>query len=477
MRDGIREAWQTLWSSPQISRRVIYIFIALLISTWVGFRYAKEAYIQITPVLIWLYAIVTVFAFLYPRQGAALFRLKMNQTWGGMILLLAAAFALRLYNLEHLPPGFHGDESGSMSFALEQIFHPANGGLTVHPLRSGLDSQPVFYSYILYYSAKLFGYTIAGARMTSVIVGALAIAGTFLLVDEMADRKTAWFTAILVTVYHYHIHWSRIGLSNIWVTLLLPLCIGLFLRGWRLRAGSGAMWAGVCLGLTAYLYTGGYVLIFLLGVVILYTAWKTNEKAGYIIYTGRMLTVAIVIALPLMIFALVWPEAFLDRAVTIYGWSPAAITSTLGENVTTWQYFIYQVVHSFGAYNYYSDVTGFYAPQIPFLIGISSVLFLGGIVLSFYQRQYFALFWMALVTLLGGVMTVGTPGSSHFIPVIPAICWLVAMPLRWLQETKYRNWAYLLLAGIILTDLYFYFVIYANNPSYDFRLEFPNPNP
>lgn len=473
----IREVWNTLWSSPARSRRVAFVFLALLISVSVGVRYAQEAYITTAPIFFWLYAVLMAFVFLYPRQGAALFRFSLNRTWGGVLLLMAVAFALRYYNLGHFPPGLHSDESGSMDFALRHIYNPINGNLTIHPLRSGLDSQPVFYSYILYYSVKIFGYTITGARMTSAIIGALAVGGIFLLVDEMADRKTAWFAAILMTVYHYHIHWSRIALSNIWVTLLLPLCIGLFLRGWRLGAGSGAIWAGLCLGLTAYLYTGGYVLIFLLGIVILYSAWKTKEKAQYIIYTGRMLALASVIAAPLMVFAFVQPEAFFDRVNVIYGWSPEAITSTLGPTATTWEYFVYQMTRSFGAYNYYTEVTGFYAPQIPFLIGISSILFLAGIILSFYQKQYFAFFWMALVTLLGGVMTVGTPGSSHFIPVIPAICWLVAMPLRWLLETKYRTWAYLLLAGIILTDLYFYFGFYVNNPSYDFQLEFPSPVP
>ncbi|MBL8063412.1 MAG: hypothetical protein JNK32_10355, partial [Anaerolineales bacterium] len=102
---------------------------------------------------------------------------------------------------------------------------------------------------------------------------------------------------------------------------------------------------------------------------------------------------------------------------------------------------------------------------------------LAGIVLSLYQRKIFPFLWVVFVTFLGGVMTVGTPSSSHFIPVIPALCWLVAIPIKNILETKWPYVAYLLLAGILLTDLNFYFVIYTSNPSYDFRLTFPTLAP
>jgi len=67
----------------------------------------------------------------------------------------------------------------------------------------------------------------------------------------------------------------------------------------------------------------------------------------------------------------------------------------------------------------------------------------------------------------------GTPSSSHFVPAIPAICALVALPLGKMLESKRPHWAYILLAGILLTDLGFYFMVYAANPSLDLNIAFP----
>jgi 4-amino-4-deoxy-L-arabinose transferase-like glycosyltransferase len=315
---------------------------------------------------------------------------------------------------------------------------------------------------------------IPATRISSILIGTLAIASVFLMMNELAGRRMAWLTATLMTTYHYHVHWSRIALSNIWVTLLIPLTLGLFLLGWRKNNDKGAILAGLTLGLSAYIYSGGYFIIFLLIFLFIQTWRKTDNPHGLIKYTTKMLALALVVAMPLIIFAILVPEHFFDRAYIVRGWTDKAIQSiSQGEIVTPWDYFQHQVKYSFGAYNFYPEVTGFYRPDAPFLIGFASILFLVGIPIALRQKQYLLIFWIFIVTVLGGVMLDGTPASTHFIGVIPAVCWMVAIPLDKLFEKNQMNWAYTLLALTLFTDLFFYFFIYASSPSLDLDAPFP----
>jgi hypothetical protein len=467
--------WQYVWLSEHRSVQVVVALATILASVFIGTTYAGEIFITIFPILFWLFSIIICFVMLCPPQKMIEFRF--SRVWQGLLIILTLAFLLRFVELTHLPPGFHVDETGSVDFALRHVFNPLNRGQTINPFRTGSDSQPILFYYVLRLGVGLFGFTIVGARMSGVLVGTLAVAAVFFMMNEIAGRRMAWLTALLMAVYHYHIHWSRIALNNIWVTLLIPLTLGFFLIGLRKNWSGGAVLAGLCLGFTSYFYAGGYIVILLLPI-LMWQAWKkTNDHIRLTIYFGKILALALVVAAPLIVFALHFPDQFFDRSGIIYGWNPQAIQATVGNPTAYWEHFIFQVSHSFGAYNYFPDSTGFYAPGVPLLIGYASVLFLWGIAWALYKKQYFPVVWVVIVTIFGGVMIAGAPGSSHFIGVIPAICWLVAIPLDWLIENKRVRWAYILLVTLILTDLFFYFMIYASHPSGDLVLSFPMVEP
>lgn len=469
------ELWRNLWLTEHRAAQVLVATVSILVSTGIGAAFADTPFINNYQIMFWILAVLVCFAMLYPARGLRL--MQFNRTAMALAALVAASFFLRVINLQYFPPGYHVDEAGTIDFSLRHAFNPLNQEETVNPLRTGSDSQPVLYAYVVRLSVALFGFTIAGARLSSVIAGTLAVLAVFFMVNELVGRRVAWLAAILMAVYHYHIHWSRIVLNNIWVTLFLPLTIGFFLYGWRKGWAGGAVWAGLCLGLTAYFYAGGYILIFLLPILIWRTWKQVDDHISLSIYTGKMFALALVVAAPLIVFALLFPDQFLDRSRIIYGWKPLAIQATIGDPTAYWEHFKYQFTRSFGAYNFFPDTAGFYAPRIPFLIGVASILFPLGIAWSIFKRQYFPVLWILIVTFTGGFMLVATPATSHFIGVIPVICWMVATPLNWLIETRRPFWAYLLLALIIALDLYFYFVVYPTHPSRDLVLPFPQVEP
>lgn len=472
----LSELWRNLWLNEHRAFQVVAALSMAVGSVSLGAVYAGVIGISVYPILFWLIGIVLCSLILYPFHKKIKFHL--SALWPQLLALLVISFLLRSIGLSVLPPGFHTDEHGTAEFVQRHVLNPLSRGQTVNPFMIDSKFQPAFYDYIWRLSIGLFGFTASGARMSSAIAGALAVLAVFFMVNEMAGRRLAWLTAILMAVYHYHIHWSRIALDNIWVTLWLPLTIALFLRGWHKGWSGYAVLAGLCLGFTAYFYAGGYFILILLPILAWQEWKKTQNRICFTIYCGKMLAVATVVAAPIIVFAARYPDQFYFRPSELLAWNTEYVRSALGSvTFTNWDILVYQFSHSFGAYNYYSEITGFYKPGVPFLFGLASVVFLWGIAWAIYKRQYFPLIWLVLVTVMGGMMSAGTPGSSHFIGVIPAVCWLVAIPLDWLADNGRIHWAYTLLFMIALTDLIFYFVVYKSNPSPDLILNFPLVEP
>ena len=208
--------------------RFAVVLGAILFSFSLGITQADVIYMPWSPILAWLITVALGFIFLWPSQTV---RIHFGRTFwllGGLVLV---SLLLRVILLGTLPPGFIVDEAGTADFTLRHVVRIP--GETISPFRTGSDSQPVLYYYILRLTMELGGYNIAAARISSAIAGALAVAATFLLVDAFSGRRTAWFTALLMAAYHYHIHWSRIALNNIWKTLWVPLTLCLFFWGWK----------------------------------------------------------------------------------------------------------------------------------------------------------------------------------------------------------------------------------------------------
>ena len=132
-----------------------------------------------------------------------------------------------------------------------------------------------------------------------------------------------------------------------------------------------------------------------------------------------------------------------------------------------------QTWRALGAFTTVPDVTGFYGPGVPLVIGLAAPLFVVGFLWSAYKRRWIPVLWVLLTALLGGFMLTGAPSSSHYTVSIPAICWLIAVPLGWLVAHDRRRLALLALSIVIVTDLVFYFVIYVPGGPRDLFNPFP----
>jgi hypothetical protein len=179
---------------------------------------------------------------------------------------------------------------------------------------------------------------------------------------------------------------------------------------------------------------------------------------------------------PTLLCAILDPGPYFDRARIVFGWQTSAIAEVTGGRLDLrgyLDYFWHQVTRSFGAYVAVPDVTGFFRPGVPFLVGLAACLFVIGILWALRKRQPIPVVWIVLITFFGGIMLTGAPSSSHLIACIPAVCWLVAIPLAWLWDHGYRPLAVFALVVIMAFDLLFYFGVYVPLAPHDLEHAFP----
>ena len=75
--------------------------------------------------------------------------------------------------------------------------------------------HPTLFHYLQALSIKLFGQSISGLRMVSVIFGALCVPALYVAGRLSYGRFAGLIAASFIAFAHVHIHFSRIGLNNI----------------------------------------------------------------------------------------------------------------------------------------------------------------------------------------------------------------------------------------------------------------------
>ena len=469
----LKERLPEYFSDDQKAMQLIVALGCLVVSISIGYTYGRH--IQVAGWQLWTWLVTVLIATLVLLAGAGRPPLTWRKSWLWLGGLLLVGFVLRLVLLESIPGALHVDEVGTADFSMRHVFVKPQD--TINPFRTGLASQPSLYNYLVRLSLAVGGNSIAGLRMSSVVAGTLAILATYAMVAVYQNRRAALLAAVLMSTYHYHIHWSRIGLNNVWDTFWVPAMLGAFAWGWRKKWAGGAVLAGLAAGLSQYFYAGSKIGLILLAFVI-WDFWREGRgllrgnrpvyNRRLLIYTGQMALMAMIVAAPIFFHALREPEVYFDRSQVVFAFTPEILAS---EEVLSfaWE----QMVRSMGAYTTVPDGTGFYGPGVPLLIGVAAPLFAIGFFWALYKKRYLPALWVVLTVILGGFFMLDPPSSSHFVVAIPAICWLMAIPLAWLVDRGHWRWAVLILAIIVVTDLVFYFGFYVPSEPRDLIHAFP----
>jgi len=432
------------------------IVLAALFLNWsIGHAYAEAIPVHGWQLWTWAVTVAVAFLALVPwGRPPALWSRDCLIVLGLVIL----GGLLRIPGLDTIAPGLHTDEVGLADVTLRHVFSAP--GVTLNPFRSGSSAQPTLFYYLLWSSMRLFGENMVGLRLPSALAGTLSIAATYLVTAQVSGKRVGLFSAALLLTYHYHIHWSRLALNNVWDTLWIPAILGLFAWSWRSGRSGGAALSGFALGLSQYFYLGSKLAIFLLPFLA-YSLWRREpDSRKLLVHSAKVLAAAGVVALPLIAFAVREPSGLLDRLPMVFFWQSRAGFGLDPAGVGWWAAFQDQLFRTFAGFTTLTDGSGFYRPQVPLVLGLAAPLLLGGIAWATLKRQWLPVLWIGLAMLFGGFALSSTPASSHYTAAIPAIVWLIALLLDGIW-THMRPWlALVLLTAVMATDLLYYFAIY-----------------
>lgn len=365
--------------------------------------------------------------------------------WPHFLILAAivwTAFALRVWNIEGIPPTLGGDEG---TFGLESI--RTFTGEIRNPFTTGWLSVPTMSFYFNSLTIRMLGQTVFALRLPWALVGTLTVVIVFQLVRRLTGAALALMAAALLATYHFHIHFSRLGVNNAADPLLIALVLYLLYRAYDERSVLEWALCGVAVGVAQYFYFGARFAPVLVGAMIVYFVARDGRHflrvhgGGIVIMAGA----AIVAGAPMIQFAIRYPQDYNARVnqISIFqtGWLQRAQELTGQDEVSI---LLDQLRRAALAFNVYPDRTSWYGSPRPLFDNATGVLFLLGLgyaTLRLGDRRLFpmvAWWWGAMI--LGGALTQGPPSSQRLVTLGPPAVFFVALALLKIGQILRSVW-------------------------------------
>ena len=402
-----------------------------------------------------------------------------------LLLVCFLGFVLRVWQLHSLPPGLYHDEG---FYALDAvsvldghyaIYFPANNG-----------REPLFI-YLLALSIKIFGRTAWAVRLPAAFIGTLLIPATYFLGRALFQRRIALLGAAVTAFTFYPVALSRLGFRAGILPLVAALAVGalwlgLKRRDWRLEMAGGALY-----GLTFYTYVAARLTPIALGLFAIYL-WLSGRAQNWRKFSRSFLRLglaALVVALPLLVYAGQFPQVFFQRTTEISILSHAQALPELARN-------LFSTLGMFWFTGDYASRPRQNIPGRPFFDPVMSVFAAVGVVMGLYQMfrrsrftpvrgqardalsdpagLAFTFIWMA-VLLLPTILTVEAPYFLRAAGILPFVSFLPALGVEAVIRRLKNRWGALLaslaLAANFLITARAYFGTYAHDPQLFYSFE------
>lgn len=136
---------------------------------------------------------------------------------------------------------------------------------------SDLTAFSWFYPYAQSLVVSFAGANLWSLRLVSAVFGVVGVGAVYFLGRELVNKRVGVVAMLVMASFPVHLHFSRIGISNIADPVFGTLAVAFLARGFRTRHTANFAWAGVMLGLTAYFYEGGR--LFFLPFVACWLGW------------------------------------------------------------------------------------------------------------------------------------------------------------------------------------------------------------
>lgn len=393
-----------------------------------------------------------------------------------LLLLFLLAFALRLWQLDAVPPGLTHDEADHIVTAWEIV----QGARPVYsPIAYG--REPL-YDYLTAMLMSITGPSWFPGRLTSALASLLVLATTYAWLKTAFNGRVALLATAGLTVNFWVLMVSRQGLRTITLPLFFGLAVWLW---WQWRHSQPTNWrpwlgAAVCLGLAFYTYLPVRVMWLLFPAVCLY--WLLFNRPALARYgwgTMGLVVMALLIASPMF-----WYLYHNPTAEVRVGQLTGAITAAQQGD---WLPLARNFFQGFRIIGWAGDTAWRYnIPGRPLLLPLPTLFFtLGWLVLAWEwftssDKQHKETLWLVVVWFflaLSPVLLTGAElSTTRAIGLLPLLTLFPAVGLdrllAWGQTAgKPANYLWPATAALFLLFLYegldtiqSYWVIWGQNP-------------
>lgn len=306
-------------------------------------------------------------------------------------------------------------------------------GATNNLFNVGWYSFPAFFYYLESFSIWMFGQTVEALRLFSALAGALTVGVVYLLARAMFGKPAALLAALFLAGFHFHIHFSRLGLNNIWDGLAFTVTMGALWYGWRHNQRGYFLMAGAMLGLAQYLYASARLMLVLIPVWVILAGFFDRER----LRRARpglvwMAFIAFVIAAPLAWFYINNPDEYLaplNRVSLSREWFRVSSEKT-GD--PTWVLLARQIWIGLKGYTS-ENVRFFYNPNTPMLRPVESVFFIAGMAMLVLRptdsRHTLLALWVLGFGIISG-LSLEPPAAQRYVAAAPVVALIVGFGLH-----------------------------------------------
>jgi 4-amino-4-deoxy-L-arabinose transferase-like glycosyltransferase len=224
-----------------------------------------------------------------------------------LFVLVALGGFVRLYGLDVFPAGVWYDESDNAVWSRDILTNP-----TYRPQFAG--TLPAHFLYLVALAFKWFGVSAGSLRLVTGLFGTGLIVAMWMLGREYGGKWVGLLAAALVTVSHWCINFSRVGMHGIATPFFAALAVYWLLRG--LRTGSRVTLAsgGLMLGIGLCFYSP--FRLFPFAIIVFFLAKLICEK-GFLgrawLHIGIYVLASFIAFAPIGHYALTHQQEFFGR--------------------------------------------------------------------------------------------------------------------------------------------------------------------
>lgn len=425
--------------------------------------------------IAWLVSILCFSIAVFWFAEWKLTHLKKISTWINLnkieffifIFIVLAGFFIRVTFVTQHPYPWSGDET---KIGLEAMLFIK--GEKTNLFDTGWSGQPNVSFLPTLFSIFIFGQTIFAVKIVSVLVGTFSILFTYLLAREWFGKEIAIIASAFLIAYPYHLQFSRIGVGNIFDSLLAPLALFLIFYSVRTKNLITYLLAGIITGLALYLYVGTRLVLALSMITFVCIAFtKKDFLKSNLLQLSIYLTALFITIHPIIQFFSKNPILFLTRigqeSIFNNNWLTLQMQKT---GLTFWGILLDQFLNTILVFFARDTGKNFLNFDRPYLTIVGSVFFLIGILYSLFRlrdvRQVVSQIWFWSVLTLGGILTLNPPANTRMLMTTPVTALFIALGV-WqvsnilLNLNLKRNVVYglniLLISLLAYQNLSFYF--------------------